>query len=163
MSDKATAFVNLFNNQWTTNFRFWNSGTWTARVRIWAINRYDADAALITPSLEARSPLLAVAADGVSGKLPPTQRGLELSRKGVQVTAFGDNPDGAGAILRLWELAGKSGPCRVSLPAGCDVRIVQPANLRGEPDGKPIPIKNGAFTVNLKAFAPASFILKTLP
>ena len=24
-------YVNLFNNQWTTNFRFWNQGTWTSR------------------------------------------------------------------------------------------------------------------------------------
>lgn len=161
--DKATAFVNLFNNQWTTNFRFWNSGTWTARVRIWAIPRYDADAALITPSLETRSPLLAAVADGAPGKLRPTERGLELSRKGVQVTAFGANPDGDGTVLRLWELAGKSGTCRVVLPEGFNVRSVRPVSLRGELDGKPIPIKNGAFTVNLKAFAPASFVLETPP
>ena len=30
---QANVFVNLFNNQWSTNFRFWNGGTWTARVR----------------------------------------------------------------------------------------------------------------------------------
>jgi hypothetical protein len=161
--DKATAFVNLFNNQWTTNFRFWNEGTWTVRVRIWAINRYDADAALIAPSLETRSPLLAAVAVGAPGKLPPTQRGLELSRKGVQVTAFGGNPDGDGTVLRLWELAGKSGSCRVSLPAGFNVSSVQPVNLRGEPAGAPVPVKNGTFSVSLKAFAPASFVFKTLP
>jgi hypothetical protein len=159
--DKATAFVNLFNNQWTTNFRFWNSGTWTVRVRLWAINRYEADAALITPSLEARSPLLAVAADGTPGKLPPAQRGLELSRKGVQVTAFGANPDGEGTVLRLWELAGKSGSCQVRLPAGMNAKSVQPVNLRGVPEGKPLAIRNGAFTASLKAFAPASFVIQT--
>jgi len=159
--DKATAFVNLFNNQWTTNFRFWNSGTWTVRVRIWTINRYEADAALIAPSLEARSPLLAVAADGAPGKLPPAQRGLELSRKGVQVTAFGANPDGEGIVLRLWELAGKNGPCQVRLPAGMNAKNVQPVNLRGVPEGKPLAVKNGAFAAGLKAFAPTSFVLQT--
>ncbi|MCX6899131.1 MAG: hypothetical protein NT105_10555 [Verrucomicrobia bacterium] len=161
MPRKPSAYVNLFNNQWTTNFRFWNSGTWTARVRFWTINRYDADTALIAPSLEARSPLLAAVADGFAGKLPTTQRGLELSRKGVQVTAFGANPDGEGTVLRLWELSGKSGSCRVTLPAGSDARSVQPVNLRGEPAGKPIPIKNGVFTASLKAFAPANFVIQT--
>ncbi|MBI5396359.1 MAG: hypothetical protein HZA91_13770, partial [Verrucomicrobia bacterium] len=121
--------------------------------------RFEPQAGLITPSLEARSPLLAAVADGPSGKLPPTQRGLELSRKGVQVTAFGANPDGDGTVLRLWELAGKSGSCHVSLPAGFDVRSVQPVNLRGEPAGAPIVVKNGAFSINLRAFAPASFVI----
>jgi hypothetical protein len=157
---KATAFVNLFNNQWTTNFRFWNEGTWTVRVRFWAFDHFEAQAGLITPSLEAREPLLAAVADGSAGKLPPTQRGLELSRRGVQVTAFGDNPDGAGTVLRLWELAGESGPCRVTLLAGLNMRSVQPVSLRGVPTGSPVAIKDGAFTINLKAFAPASFVLK---
>ena len=34
---KPVAFVNLFNNQWSTNFRLWNRGTWTSRVRLWGI------------------------------------------------------------------------------------------------------------------------------
>ena len=29
VSQRAAVFVNLFNNQWTTNFRLWNEGTWT--------------------------------------------------------------------------------------------------------------------------------------
>jgi len=160
---KPIAYVNLFNNQWTTNFRYWNSGTWTSRVRLWPITRADADAALVTPSLEARSPLLAAVADGAPGKLPPTQRGLELSRKGVQVTAFGANPDGEGTVLRLWELAGKSGPCRVTLPGGFNARVAQPVNLRGEPAGKPIRIAQGQFNIELRAFAPASFVFDTKP
>ena len=57
-------YVNLFNNQWTTNFRFWNSGTWTYRVRLWSIATYEPAPDLITPSLEARYPLLAAATDG---------------------------------------------------------------------------------------------------
>ncbi|MBI5819993.1 MAG: hypothetical protein HZA88_13495 [Verrucomicrobia bacterium] len=158
---KPVAFVNLFNNQWNTNFRLWNGGSWSYCVRIWATDNNDAEKSLITPSLEARYPLMAMAADGPAGKLPVMQRGLDLSRKGVQVTAFGDNPDGEGTVLRLWELAGKSGPCRVTLPAGFGVRNVQPVSLRGEPAGKPIAVRNGAFVVNLKMFAPANFVLQT--
>ncbi len=66
-------FVNLFNNQWTTNFRLWNEGTWTYRVRLWAIDGYDPDRDLTTPSWEARVPLMAAAFDGRAGDLPATR------------------------------------------------------------------------------------------
>jgi len=154
---KPVVFVNLFNNQWNTNFRLWNGGTWTSRVRIWAVDRADAD--FVTPSLEARYPLQAVFAAGAPGNLPATQSGVELSRKGVLVTAFGANPDGAGTLLRLWELAGQAGECTVKLPAGLRAKSAQPVNLRGEPCGASLPIKDGMFTVPLRTFAPVSFLL----
>ncbi len=156
---KPVVFVNLFNNQWTTNFRLWNEGTWTVRVRLWAFDHFDNQASLITPALEARYPLLAAAADGKAGALPATQKGLELSARGTLVTAFGPNPDGPGTILRLWEHAGARGPCEVRLPAGLDVKEVQPVNLRGAPASQPLPVRKGTFTTNLTAFAPASFII----
>jgi alpha-mannosidase len=156
---KPVVFINLFNNQWTTNFRLWNEGTWTARVRLWAFDRFDAQAGLITPSLEARYPLLAAAADGRAGTLPAVRKGVELSARGTLVTAFGPNPDGPGTVLRLWEHAGARGPCEVRLPAGLDVKEVQPVDLRGAPFGLPLSVERGVFTTNLTAFAPASFII----
>jgi alpha-mannosidase len=170
---KPVVFVNLFNNQWTTNFRLWNEGTWTMRVRLWAFDRFDAQSSLITPALEARYSLLARvegvppsnrgqdARDTKAGTLPATQKGLEISARGTLVTAFGANPDGPGTVLRLWEYAGAQGPCEVHLPAGLDVKEVQPANLRGEPVGKPLSVEKDTFTVNLTAFAPVSFIIPT--
>ena len=157
---KPIVFVNLFNNQWTTNFRMWNEGPCFARVRIWAIDKYDADSSLITPCLEARTPLLAAVGEGPAGKLPATQSGLELSRKGVAVTAFGPNPDGEGLVLRLWEMAGTGGVCRVRLPEGLRVSSAQPCNLRGQPSGEALKIENGALAMPLAPFAPASVILK---
>jgi len=156
---RPAVFINLFNNQWTTNFRLWNEGTWTMRVRLWAFDRFDAQASLITPSLEARCPLLAAATNGEAGTLPAAQRGVELSARGTLVTAFGPNPDGPGTVLRLWEHAGVRGPCQVRLPAGLDVKEVQPANLRGVPLGPPLSVEEGVFTTNLNAFAPVSFII----
>ena len=156
---KPIVFVNLFNNQWTTNFRLWNEGTWTMRVRLWAFDRFDAQSSLITPALETRYPLLAAAAEGRAGMLPATQKGLELSTRGTLVTAFGPNPDGAGTVLRLWEYAGVRRPCDVHLPKGLDVKEVQPVNLRGAPTGAPLAVEKGVFTTNLAAFAPASFII----
>ncbi len=156
---RPVVFINLFNNQWTTNFRLWNEGTWTMRVRLWAFDRFEARSALITPSLEARCPLLAAIADGKAGTLPATQQGLELSARGTLVTAFGPNPDGPGAVLRLWEYAGVPGFCQVHLPGGLDVKEVQPVNLRGQPLGAPRPVGKGVFTTTLNAFAPASFII----
>jgi hypothetical protein len=160
----------------------WNEGTWISRVRIWPIDRYEAGESLIRPSLEARFPLQAVCVTGRGGKLPKTSAGLSLDRKPYRpgeypkypsepgyppngwrrnalVTAFGPNPDGSGTLLRLWELAGQSGECQVTLPAGLKVAQVQPVDLRGRPSGAAIPVKDGHFTAPLKAFAPSSFVL----
>ena len=156
---KPVAYVNLFNNQWDTNFRLWNSGTWTSRVRLWAIGHYAAEPALITPSLEARYPLLAAAADGPPGAMPPSRTGLALSRKGIQATAFGTNPDGPGTLLRLWEQAGESGPVTVRLPDGMNAKQAQPVDLRDRSVGKPIPVRNGALKIEVGAFAPVSLVL----
>lgn len=158
---KSVAYVNLFNNQWNTNFRLWNRGTWTSRVRLWAIQRYAAESAIITPSLEARYPLLAAVSDGAPGTSPASRRGLELSRKGIMITAYGSNPDGPGTVLRMWEQAGNSGTTRVRLPEGTNVKQAQPVDLRGRPIGKPIPVKNGSFKVEVGAFAPVSLVLDT--
>ena len=159
---RARVFINLFNNQWSTNFRLWNSGTWTSRVRLWSVAGSDAEKNLTTPAAEARVPLLAVFAEGSAGTLPPTQAGLSLSRGGVRVTAFGPNPDGLGTVLRLWEESGRSSRCEVRLPAGWDARRARPVDLRGSPTGEPIPVKGHRFTVSLKAFAPASFLLERI-
>jgi hypothetical protein len=156
---KARVFVNLFNNQWTTNFRLWNSGSWGCAVRIWSVEGGDPAADLVKPSWEMRMPLEAGHSFGRAGKLPPSQRGLEVSRPGVLVTAFGPNPDGPGLVLRLWEQAGRSGECRVKLPQGLTVQAVQPVDLRGRVRGPEIPVKDGAFAFQLPAFAPASFVL----
>jgi hypothetical protein len=156
---RPVAYVNLFNNQWDTNFRLWNQGTWTSRVRLWAIQNHAAEPSLITPSLEARNPLLAAASNVAPGAMPASRRGLELSRKGILITAYGSNPDGAGTVLRLWEQAGQSGTVEVQLPEGTNVKQVQPVDLRGRPIGQPIPVKSGGFKVQVGAFAPVSLVL----
>ena len=97
-------------------------------------------------------------ADGAPGALPPSRRGLELSRKGILVTAYGTNPDGPGTVLRLWEQAGQSGTVKVRLPEGTTVKQAQPVDLRGRPIGKPLPVRNGAFKVPVGAFAPVSLV-----
>ena len=179
VTKRATVFVNLFNNQWTTNFRFWNEGTWTSRIRIWMFDRYDPWTSLIKPSLEARFPLQAAVVDGPAGKLPLSASGVTVSTftpkqtdtpgvvmangGSVLVTAFGANPDGPGTLLRLWETAGQSGPRYVKLPSGMKAAYAQPVDLRGRPSGEMIPIQSGSFTVPLRAYAPASFIFDAGP
>jgi hypothetical protein len=104
--------------------------------------------------------LVAAVADGPAGNLAKKAQGLSLSRPGVLVTAFGQNPDGPGTLLRLWEQTGQSGECKVHLPAGLKVSAARPVTLRGEPDGKAVPIRGDEFAVSLRAFAPRSFILE---
>jgi len=157
---KAAIFVNLYNNMWNCNFRLWQGGSWTSRVRLWTVDKYDSEAALITPSTEIRTPLLGAFADKSGGSLPASQTGLKLSRRGVIVTALGPNPDGDGLILRLWELAGKDGNCEITLPEGMDARTVQPCDLRGRPQGETVPVRNGRFTVAMSHFAPVSLLIR---
>ncbi len=157
---RPSVFVNLYNNEWNTNFPEWQDGSWTSRVRLWLTRGGPLAENLIVPSWEARLPLLAAVADGPGGKLPKQGEGLRLSRSGVLVTAFGQNPDGPGLLLRLWEQAGQTGPCKVRLPDELEVKSAQPVNLRGEPSGPAVPVRGGELTVALRSFAPVSFILE---
>ena len=156
---QARVYVNLFNNQYHTNFRSWWGGSLSSRVRLWAFDKYDGGASLYKPGIEARTPLLAAESDGPAGALPVVQSGLELSRAGVAVTAFGPNPDGPGTLLRLWEQVGRKDDCTVRLPSNMKVTSVQPVDLRGRPKGSPIPVTRGTVIVPLEAFAPASVVL----
>ncbi len=156
---KPTVFVNLFNNIWGTNFQQWIGGSWTSRVRIWSVEGKGAEADLITPAWEARTPLQAAYVDGPAGKLPPTQAGLELSRKGVLVTAFGPNPDGDGILLRLWEQAGQDGPCKVKLPEALRGHKARLCDLRGRPIEGEVAVRDGLLEVPLVHFAPTSVLL----
>ena len=149
-----TVFVNLYNNKWNTNFPLWQDGSWSERVRWWPTDD------LVVTGRETRVPLLAAKADGVAGKLPPTQSGLTASRHGVLFTAFGGNPDGNGTLLRVWEQAGKTGEFSVTFPAGADYKTATPVNLRGEAMGDPLQVREGKLTFNLRAYAPVSYILK---
>ena len=156
----AEVFVNLFNNQWSTNYPLFVGGSWTSRVRLWTVAaNASSESALITPSWEARSPALSAFSTAASGKLPPTRSGLTVSRKGVLVTAFAPDTDAEGTVLRLWEQAGVGGTCQVTLPEGLTVNAVQPIDLRGQLQGAPIPVRMGTFEVTLVAYAPRSLRL----
>jgi hypothetical protein len=157
---KPIVFLNLYNNQWNTNYRYWYAGTWSSRVRLWTFDKKTPPASVLTtPALEARLPLVAVPADGPGGTLPTEQAGIVLSRSGLLVTAFATPVSGKGTLLRAWEVAGLSGPCTVTLPHEMKVKSALPVDLRGRPTGNTISIKKGSFVVDTKGFAPASFIL----
>ncbi|HUV70365.1 MAG TPA: hypothetical protein VMW15_11930 [Terracidiphilus sp.] len=112
------------------------------------------------PGFNAKHPLVAVFADGRAGMLPAEKTGLALSRSGVLVPAFGQNPDGEGTLLRVWEQAGNSGDLTVTLPQASKFTTATPVNLRGEKLGESVAIANGKLTFSLKAYAPASFNLR---
>ena len=115
---------------------------------------------LITPSWETRSPAVAAMSSGSAGKLPPAQSGLELSEKGVLVTAFKAYRNRNGILLRLWEQAGRDSDCRVQLPAGLQVTKAQPCDLRGLRTGDPIAVRGGSLNVPVKKYAPVSLDLE---
>lgn len=158
---KPVVYLNLYNNQWNTNFRYWYPGTRSSRVRLWTFDaKTPADAVMATPALEARHPLLAVATSGTGDPLAPEQSGLAVSRPGVVVTAFGANPDGPGTLLRVWEMAGQPGELAITLPAGSKFTHATPVDLRGETLAAPTKISDGRIVLNLGSYAPASFLIR---
>ena len=160
-SSRPRVYVNLYNNVWGTNFAQWYGGSWTSRVRLWSIASYDPVASLLAPSQEARAPLEGGFAEGAPGKLPPSRRGVMISRPGVLVTAFGKNPDGPGRVLRLWEQAGAGGSVEVCLPSGKSAGTVEPVDLRGRPAAPAIRInRGGCFRAEIQRNAPATFLVK---
>lgn len=169
---KPVIYLNLYNNQWNTNYRYWYAGTWSSKVRIWTFtNNNTVESRLVTPSLEARTPLQIAEAGGKAGNLPIEQAGISVSRKGMQVTAFRhnspDNPvfttttaNSKSTLLRLWEQGGVSGSVTVTLPKGSNYTKATVVNLRGEATGKSINIRDDQFSLLLKAYAPFSVVLE---
>ena len=159
--EKPNLFVNLYNNQWSTNFTEWVEGSWSVRMYVWGVDKFENGSAIVVPSEELRVPLKAVIAEGPPGKLPVVNSGIMLSMKGVFVTAFGKNPDGAGTLLRLWEQTGSAGTCRVILPSSAHFTRAQGCDLRGEKrDGRIYPINEGVFELPIHAYRPVSVILE---
>jgi hypothetical protein len=152
-------FVNVFNTQWGTNFTEWIEGSFSSKMYIWSFPEYDSEKSLITPSEETRMPLKGVFYEGPKGRNPLVREGVSLSRKGILVTAY--RKINAGTELRLWEQAGKSGMCEVTLDEDIRFRRAYPSNLRGEIiDEKGIEIFGRSFQCMIKANQPVSFILK---
>lgn len=162
---KPYVYINLYNNHWRTNFVAWigNGERMSSRVRLWSFNKFNSESTLYTPAMEARVPLKVGRSRSNPGKLPVTQAGVGLSRKGVALTAFGPNPDGPGTILRVWEQGGINGNLEVTLPSGNRFTTATPVNLRGEKIGEPIKISGGKITFGLKAYGPVSFVLGDVP
>ncbi len=58
---RPSVFVNLYNNEWNTNFPEWQDGSWLSRVRLWLVRDPGLGGSQIVPSWEARLPLLRTA------------------------------------------------------------------------------------------------------
>ncbi|MFC1552620.1 hypothetical protein ACFL6P_08675 [Candidatus Latescibacterota bacterium] len=160
--EKPILYLNLFNNMWNTNFRYWYSGRWSSRIRVWTFNtKTGGNAEFVTASLEARLPLMTASAHGKGGVLPKEQNGITCSRKGVIISAYSQNANKSeGTLLRVWEQSGISGELAITFPSEMKIRMAQPVNLRGEDLGESLSVKNGKLRFDLGKYAPASFILK---
>jgi len=157
--ENSKVYVNLYNNQWGTNFTEWIEGSFSSKLYIWSYEKYDSEASFITPSEETRVPLMCVYTDGEKGNILTTQEGLTLSREGVLITSYRKTKEGM--ELRLWEQSGKEGDCKVDLPIGSNYQWAYPSDLRGKIiDNEGIKISDNSFQLSIKANQPLSFILK---
>jgi hypothetical protein len=158
----------MFDNVYSTNFGQWIEGSWSSRVRLWAIDDTEpCDESLIGGSWEARVSCLAAVSEAPPGKLPASAAGITISKeqgaalgRGLLLTAFGRNPYGDGTLLRLWEQAGNAATSTIQLPTGMKARTAQLCNLRGETTGPSLPIsESGTFNLPIRPMAPTSVIL----
>jgi len=157
----GNVFVNLYNNQWGTNFSEWIEGSFSSKIYLWSYEHFNHEGSFITTSEETRTPLKGVFYDGPKGNRALSQKGISLSRKGILVTAFKPLPGQEGLLLRLWEQAGMGGQCTITLPEGSVFTVAYPCNLRDEiTDEQGIPISNHKFELDIQANQPVSFILK---
>ncbi len=157
----GNVFVNLYNTQWGTNFTEWIEGSFYSKMYIWSYNKYDSEKSFITPSEETRVPLKGVYYEGSIGESPVKQEGVSLNSKGILVTAYKKSNYGDHMLLRLWEQAGNSRLCEVTLLKGTNFRRAYPCNLREEiSDNNGIVISNDSFQFWMRANQPVSFILR---
>jgi hypothetical protein len=64
-------------------------------------------------------------------------------------------------MLRLWEQAGNSGTCKVTLPQGSTFKKAYSCNLRGVIiDASGIEISKNSFDCEVGGNSPVSFVLK---
>jgi hypothetical protein len=162
VAEKPYVYLNLYNNHWRTNFSAWigKGQRMSASVRIWTFDKYANESSLYTPAMETRVPLQVACSKVKNGKLPVTQPGISLSRKGVALSAFGPNPDGEGIVLRVWEQAGTDGELEVVLPEEFSYQSVQPVDLRGRSLSKSYQAEGNRLKFELNAYAPASFVFQ---
>jgi hypothetical protein len=81
----------------------------------------------------------------------------------VLVTSFGVDPHTRKRMLRLWEQAGKDGPCVIALPEGLGVRAARRCDLRGRHAGDPIPVEQNRLRVRVSRNAPLNLELSRQP
>lgn len=158
--EEPVIFVNLFNTQWGTNFTEWIDGSLSSTIYVWSFAGYDNEKSLITPVEETRVPLAGAYSFSDCGNAPVEAAGITLSEKGILVTAFGPDKETGGTTLRLWEQSGRDSMCMVTLPEGNTYTVARACNLRGEPIGKEIRIKDRRFSVDIKAYQPVSLLLQ---
>ncbi len=153
---RPLALLSMFNNLWTINFPYWIKGSLSSRVRIWATENLN-DSSLVVSATEARNQVLVGYAEGEPGKLPAEKTGIELSRKGILLSANYNSKKGT--IIRVWEQNGTAGQLTITLPEEMKVKTAIPVDLRETITGKPIEVRDSKLVFHLNAYAPVSFIL----
>jgi len=157
---RANVFFNLFNNQWSTNFTEWIEGSWSAHFFVWPFEKYEPAASLVVPAEDLMTPMYATMASGPAGTRALVHAGVEVSEKNVAVTAFGSAEHGKGVLLRVWETAGRTVKCRITLPKGSTFRRATPVDLRGRKTGSAIAVANSQFSIVCGANKPVTLLLR---
>ena len=105
--ENKDVFLNLYNNIWGVNFRMWIGGSWSSGVRIWSFDKYNNESSLMTPSEEAKMPLIAGYAEG-NGEIGFQQLDCQFLKKRNFHHSFREKPRWRRNDTELWEISGRT-------------------------------------------------------
>jgi hypothetical protein len=120
VAHKPDVYVSLFDNVYSTNFGQWIEGSWSSRVRLWAIDDTEpCDESLIGGSWEARVSCLAAVSDAPPVP-PPTGAGVRPSPGAARSAWSG-----------VWEGSNGSGGSQLAAPGDGRTPGKLPASAAG--------------------------------
>ncbi len=157
----SAIFSWIMNNYWGTNFVSGQSGDFTFRYELTSAAEFDpfqcsrAGREALT-ALESTS----VPASFVAGPLPQDQAGLLQIEGDVALVTWKLAEDGRGSVIRLEEIAGKSGPVRISSKFFWIDRAWRTSVL--EDDREEVPVQDGV-QLTVKPFEVVTLRLLTKP
>jgi len=142
-------FLNLYNNQWNTNYRYW--------YQVLGIHEYASGLATNSPAaLETMVPLLASAGSGARDHFPQVSQGLACRVRACW-SLRSSRSQRQSELLAGLGIRGESGKNNRETP----FRITRTHRQTFEPTrrfaGPPIAVQAGSFEFLLGRFAPASF------
>jgi len=152
-------YAYVMNNYWHTNYKAGQDGDFTFRFAITSRAKAD-NTASAQFGWAVSNPLLAVAVEGnANAPLPADAAGvLEIAEPNVILVGAKQAEEGAGLVLRLWEVSGQPTTAHVRLKS-ISAKKATACNLVEEPQGA-LELKDGVIAVPVRGSGLATVLVE---